>query len=115
MSSSNLAWLDLAQDPHDVNHILSCFFSPFNRCPQNFSLEFSLKADVQFKKQANSLLPMLNLHSRTTMSDLFRRGDDFDAVLKYLDKVFLDNIANLCAERRFSWDPVPVPSNSSEY
>lgn len=117
-SSSSLAWLDLAQDPQDVNHILVIFFfCHFNGCPQKFTLEFSLKADIRFEQQANSLLPVLKLHSRTTMSELFRRGpygDEFDAVLKLLDGVFLDDIANLCAERGFSWNPVPAPPKSSE-
>ena len=91
--------------------------SLFNGCLQKFLLEFSLKADVQFKKQANSksLLPVLKLHSRTMMSELFRRSrDDFDAVLKLLDGVFLDDIADLCAERCFSWNSVPVPPRAGE-
>jgi hypothetical protein len=114
MSSHNLAWLDLAQDPKKVGQCLLIFSSAFNCCPQKFSLEFSLKADVHFEKQPNSRLPVLKLHSHTTMSELFRRRDDFEAVLKQLDEVFHDDIAQLCAERQFSWSPVSVALESSE-
>jgi hypothetical protein len=82
--------------------------------PQKFSLEFFLKADVEFKPQANSLLPVLKLHSRTMMSELFTRGG-FDVDLKQLEEVFRDDIAAVCAERHFSWEPVSVTPKSGEY
>lgn len=115
MSSSNLAWLDLAQDPHNVSSVFWSLVAFFNRRrPQKFSLEFSLKADVHFEKQRNSTLPVLKLQSRTTMSELFWRRDDFNAVLKQLDEVFHDDVAKLCAESHFSWNPVSVTLESSE-
>ena len=49
------------------------------------------------------------------MSELLRRGEDFDAVLKQLDEVFRDDIASLCAKRHFLWIPVSVPTISGEY
>jgi hypothetical protein len=53
------------------------------------------------------------------MSDLFTlaRGDDhdFDAVLKQLDEVFCGDIAAICAERHFSWDPVFVTPKSGKH
>jgi hypothetical protein len=113
--SSNLAWLDLAHDPHNVSQFLSLIFSVLNRPPQKFSLEFSLKADVHFEKKSNSILPVLKLHTHTTMSELFRRGDDFDDLLKQLDEVFHHDIVELCAERHFSWSPVSVTVESSEW
>jgi hypothetical protein len=115
MSSSSLGWLDLAQDPHKVSQHLSLIFSSvFNHFPQKFSLEFSLKTDVYFEKQSNSVLPVLKLRSLTTMSELFRRGNDFDDVLKQLNEVFHDDIAELWAERHFSWSPVSSSLESSE-
>lgn len=48
------------------------------------------------------------------MSDLFRRGDGFEGVLKQIDEVFHDDIANLCAEQHFSWTPVSSTSKSGE-
>jgi hypothetical protein len=48
------------------------------------------------------------------MSELFRRRNDFDDVLKQLDEVFHDDIAELCAERHFSWSPVSFTLESSE-
>lgn len=79
-------------------------------------MEISLNADVQFEQQSNSFLPELKLHSRTTMSELLRRrGDDFDQVLKHLDKIFLEGIADRCANPQFSWNSVPVLPKPSEY
>lgn len=78
-------------------------------------MEISLKADVQFEQQSNSVLPVLKLHSRTTMSELFRRrGEDFDPVLKHLDEIFLEGVADRCADHQFSWNSVFVPPKSSE-
>jgi len=77
-------------------------------------LEISLKADVQFELQANSFMPVLKLHSRSTMSELIRRGGDFDAALKHLDEVFLDGVADHCAGQHFTWKPFPVTLKSSE-
>jgi hypothetical protein len=108
MSSSNLAWLDLAQDPHDVNIFIFPLFSLLNHRLQRFKLEFSLKADIQFEQHAHSFLPVLKLHSRSTMSEIFRRGEDFDIVLKQLEVIFLDGVADRCAEEHVSWDPVPA-------
>ena len=108
MSSRKLVWLDLAQDPHDVNIFIFLIFSLFNNISQRFSLEFSLKADVQFEQQANSFLPILKLKSCCMMSELFRHGEDFDNVLKQLEVIFLDGVADHCAEENISWDPVPA-------
>ena len=41
------------------------------------------------------------------MSELFRCGEDFDVVLKQLEVIFLDGVADRCAEEHISWDPVP--------
>ena len=51
------------------------------------------------------------------MSELFTRrlDHDFDVVLKQLNEVFLGDIASICAERHFSWDPVSVTLNSGEH
>ena len=45
------------------------------------------------------------------MSELFRHRDDFKAVLKQLDEVFCDDVAELFAERHFSWNPVTFESS----
>jgi hypothetical protein len=89
-------------------------FISSNHSPQKFSLQISLKADVEFERQSNSFLPALKLHSRTIMSELFRRGEDFDVVLKHLDEIFLNGVADRCAENHFLWNSVPVLLKSSE-
>ena len=88
--------------------------SQFNCQSQKFSLEFSLKANVQFERQPNSLLPVLKLDSCTTMSELFSCGDNFEPVLRQLEEVFVGDVAELCAEQHFSWSPVSVTLKSSE-
>ena len=91
MSTNSLNWLELTQDPHKVSQFLSWFNSVFNYHPQKFSLEFTLKADVHFEKQSNSILPVLKLHSCTTMSELFQHRDEFNDVLNQIDEIFHDD------------------------
>ena len=47
------------------------------------------------------------------MSEFFRHGEGFGVILKQLDEVFLNDIAELCAEQHFSWNPISVTSESS--
>ena len=49
------------------------------------------------------------------MSKCFGHGpcaNDFDFVLKQLDRVFLEKIANVYAENHFSWDLISIPVSS---